>query len=119
MASRMGFDAYGIEAKDDLVHYARDFADQFAPDAQFAIGSFIPDAYEWNPADGDESVRTFIDEPEAYGEFGLDLCDFDLIYAYPWPTEHALYDHVVQQFARPGAIYLTYDAREGMNVTTV
>lgn len=119
MASRLGFEAYGIEAKEELVEYAREFADQFAPDAEFATGSFMPDEFEWDPAAGDESVRTFIDEPGGYGELGLDLEDFDLIYAYPWPTEHPLYNNVLRQFARPGAIYLTYDAREGINVATL
>ncbi len=119
MASRLGFDAYGIEAKDDLVDFSREFAEEFAPDAQFATGSFIPDAFEWNPAAGDESVRTFVDEPDAYGEFGMELCDFDLIYAYPWPTEHALYHNILKQFARPGAKFLTYDAREGIQVATI
>lgn len=119
MASRLGFEAYGIEAKEELVEYARDFAEQFAPDAEFATGSFMPDGFEWDPAAGDESVRTFIDEPAGYDEIAMELADFDLIYAYPWPTEHSLYDNVLSQFARPGAIYLTYDAREGIHVATI
>lgn len=119
MASRLGFDAYGIEAKEELVDYSRDFAEEFAPEATFGTGSFIPDAFEWNPADGDESVRTFVDVPAAYDEIDMELSDFDLIYAYPWPTEHALYNNVLKQFARPGATFLTYDAREGIGLATI
>ena len=91
MASRLGFDAWGIEAKPELVEYSRDFARRLAPSATFGVGSFIPNQFNWDPANGDESVRTFIDLPDAYGELDISLADFDLIYAYPWPTEHELY----------------------------
>jgi SAM-dependent methyltransferase len=118
MASQLGFDAYGIEAEDELVDYSREFAEQYAENAKFATGSFIPDEFEWGPEKG-ESVRTFVDVPDAYDQFDLELEDFDLIYAYPWPTEHSLYDNVLSQFARPGASFLTYDAREGIGLETI
>ena len=114
LASRLGFDAYGIEAEAELVDYSRQYAEDYAPDAIFATGSFIPDDFEWNPGAGDESVRTFIDVADAYSELDMQLQDFDLIYAYPWPTEHELYWNVLRQFARPDALFLTYDAREGI-----
>lgn len=119
MASRLGYEAYGIEAADPLVEYSRDFAADLAPDAVFGSGSFIPDQFEWDPGVGDESVKTFIDLPDAYGEIDMDLRDFDLIYAYPWPTEHALYHNFLGQFARPGALFLCYDAREGIYVKDI
>lgn len=119
MASRLGFDAYGIDAKAGLVEYSREFASEFAPNAKFGVGSFIPDEFEWDPGNGDESVRTFIDLPDAYDGLDMSLADFDLIYAYPWPTEHDLYYNFLGQFARPGAQFLTYDAREGMDLKTL
>ena len=114
MASRLGFDAYGIEAKPELVEYSRNFAAEYGPGARFEVGSFIPDQFQWDPAGGDESIRTFIDLPDAYAELDMSLSDFDVIYAYPWPTEHDLYNNFLAQFARPGASFVTYDAREGM-----
>ena len=45
MASRMGFDASGIEAESKLVDYSTDLADAFSSTAQFAHGSFIPDEF--------------------------------------------------------------------------
>ncbi len=116
MASRMGFDAYGIEAEMDLVDYSRDFAMQYAPQAKFAMGSFIPDAFDWNPANGDEVVRTVVDAPSGYDELDMQLRDFDLLYAYPWPDEHVLYHNIIRQFGRSDAILLSYDAREGIDV---
>lgn len=119
MASHLGFKSFGIECQPELVDLSREFAAAMNSTAEFACGSFIPDGYRWNPSDGDESVRTEIDLPDAYGELDMQLDEFDLIYAYPWPTEHGLYDNVLRQFARSGALYLSYDAREGMNLVSL
>ena len=116
MASRMGFDAYGIEAEPELVEHARNFAKTYGPEARFASGSFIPDEYVWNPAAGDESLKTEIDVASAYDKFDLELRDFDLIYAYPWPDEHTLYHNILRQFGGDHAMLLSYDAREGMGL---
>jgi len=116
MADRLGYEAVGIEAKDLLVDFAEDLATEFNSDAEFGRGSFIPDEFEWNPASGDESIRTIIDVPDGYGELGIELRDFDLIYSYPWPTEHALYHNVMKQHANPHSALLTYDAREGLGL---
>ena len=114
MAQQLGFASYGIEAKQPLVDYSIDFADQMGIDATFACGSFIPDSFEWDPSISDEPVRTFIDVPEVYDEIDMELSDFDLIYAYPWPTEYSLYINFLTQHARPDALFVCYDAREGM-----
>lgn len=119
MADLMGFRSYGIEAESMLADYSLDLADEFDSDVQLVCGSFIPDGFEWNPASGDESVKTFIDVADGYSKLDLELDDFDLIYAYPWPTEHALYRNVLRQFGRPGVMLLSYDAREGIGTTIV
>ena len=119
MADYLGFEAHGIEAKESLVDFANQYAQGMGANAVFAAGSFIPDDFEWDPSAGDESERTFVDLPDAYQALDKELSDFDLIYAYPWPTEHILYDRIVDSFARPGAIYVNYDAQEGMNTRTV
>lgn len=116
MASRMGFDAYGIEAESDLIDYSDDLASVHDSTAQFAHGSFIPDEFVWNPSKGDESERTSIDLPAGYEQLDLDLQDMDLIYAYPWPTEHSLYHNILNEFGAPNVKLLTYDAREGISL---
>lgn len=118
MASRMGFDAYGIESEEELVDIANLLAEKYAPNAIFAHGSFIPDEFEWQP-DSDEDVdRTEVDIPAAYDLLDLEICDFDIIYAYPWPDEHGLFHSIFQQFSRPGATFITYDAREEIQIET-
>ena len=116
MASRMGFEAYGIEAEPVLVEYSENLAHAYGPKARFAQGSFIPDEFEWNPANGDDVIRTVIDAPSAYDELEMELRDFDLVYAYPWPDEHILYHNIIREFGRSDALLLSYDAREGIDL---
>ena len=119
MASRMGFEAYGIEAEPRLVNYSEDFAQIYGPEARFALGSFIPDEFEWNPADGEEVCRTVIDAASAYDDFDMELRDFDLVYTYPWPDERVLYHNIMRQFGCRNALLLSYDVREGMELVRV
>ena len=117
MASRLGFESYGIEVKPELVHQARQLAIRFGAQPTFAVGSFIPDDFHANVRQGDEFYRTETNDLDAYGEFKMDLGDFDLIYAYPWPEEHAVFRSIVRRCAAPHALYLRYDAREGLSLT--
>ena len=116
MASRMGFQAYGIEAEADLIEHSENLAQTYGPQARFAQGSFVPDDFEWNPADGDDVYRTVIDTAAAYDELDMELRDFDLIYAYPWPDERSLYHNILRKYGQPGALLLIYDAREGIEL---
>jgi hypothetical protein len=116
MASRMGFEAYGIEAEPALVEYSEGFAQAYGPNARFAQGSFIPDDFERNPADGDDVCRTIIDAASVYDELEMELQDFDLVYAYPWPDEHTLYHNIMRKCGRRESLFLSYDAREGIEL---
>ncbi len=116
MASRMGFDAYGIESEPDLVEMSRTFARTYGPDARFTRGSFIPDEFEWNAADGDEMHWTEVDAPAAYDELEMELSDFDLVYAFPWPDEHVLFRNIMRKCGHRDALLLSYDSREGIQL---
>ena len=118
-AAAMGFEAYGIEAEEELVILSEELAEAFELDVEFAHGSFIPSDFNWDPATGANVTITQIDLPDAYPELGLDLADFDIIYAYPWPDEHGLLQDIVNQFGRRGAQLFTYDAHEGVQVTQI
>ena len=49
MASRMRFEAYGIEAEQVLVVYAETFVQAYGSKTRIVQGCFIPDDFEWNP----------------------------------------------------------------------
>ena len=117
MASRLGFEAYGIEAEGVLVDFSRELAKRFAPAAQFALGSFIPDEFVWEPDMGEEVHITQIDVPSGYDDLEMELRDFDIVYAYPWPTEHELYHSIMRRCGSEHSLLLMYDAREGMGQT--
>ena len=112
MASRMGYDAYGIESEEELVDHSRDFAEKYGPEAQFAHGSFIPTDFVWDPGEV-EVFRTVIDLPGGYDDLDMEIRDFDLVFGFPWPTEHMLFHKIMQDYCHPGAMFLTFDATEG------
>ncbi len=116
MASRMGFEAYGIEAEQVLVDHSEILAQAYGPQACFTQGSFIPDEFQWNPAAGDEVDGTIINAPSAYQDLGMNLREFDLVYAFPWPDEHTLFHNIMRQFGGKDSLLLTYDAREGLRL---
>lgn len=116
MASNLGFEAYGIESEPHLVDWSRKLAEKYGPNAQFATGSFIPAEYEWSPEFADESFRTEVDVEPAYEDLDMELRDFDLVYAFPWPDEQALYHDIMRQRGGENGLLLTYDAREGIRL---
>ncbi len=117
MASRLGYDAYGIEIRPELVLEARQLAERFSASVQFAVGSFVPEEFTANLRDGDEFHRTDMQEQSGYDELDMELRDFDLIYAYPWPEEHTLFRSIIRRCGAPQALYLRYDVREGLSLT--
>ncbi len=114
MADLMGFEAYGIEAELTLVELSEGLAKKYGASAKFAHGSFIPEEFEWDPASGDEDCRTMLDIEPAYSQLDMELRDFDLVFAYPWPTEHALYRRIMRDSCGDRTLLLMYDAREGL-----
>jgi hypothetical protein len=114
MASTLGFDAYGIESESHLVDWSRKLAREYGPEARFTTGSFIPEDYEWDPECADESFRSEVDAPPGYDDLDLELCDFDLVYAYPWPDEYSLFLDIMRQCGGRNSLFLIYDVREGM-----
>lgn len=117
MASRLGFDSYGIEVKPDLVHAARELAERFNATPLFATGSFVPEEFSSNLREGDEFHRTETQDRPAYDELDMELRDFDLVYAYPWPEEHTIFRSIIRRCASPNTLYLRYDVREGLSLT--
>lgn len=118
MAAQMGFDAYGIEIEPELVEHACILAERFDSDAKFVCGSFIPGEYQEQSIRGEEFHRTVCNAAPAYDEIDMELRDFDLVYAYPWPDEHLVFRSIMRRCGAPGAALICYDAREGISTTT-
>jgi hypothetical protein len=119
MANRLGFDAYGIEAEPGLVKLAEGLAKKYQANPRFVVGSFIPAEYEEDLAAGEEFIRTLTTATPAYDEMDMQLRDFDLVYAFPWPDEHGIYRSIMRRHASRHALYMRYDAREGLSLSRV
>jgi len=120
VADLLGFDAYGIEIEPWLVEAATDLAERFGSSATFVEGSFFPRGFDavGLQADADFHV-TYDAAPSAWDELGLELDDFDLVYAYPWPGEEPLFERLLRAAGRRGATFLRYAADEGFSTVAI
>ena len=120
VAGMLGFDACGIEIDRDLHDAATELAEDFDIPVEFINGSFIPagadDLIERASVDGDDKfmLNTFTDG--SYDDLGLDVCDFDLVFAYPWPHDEELTDILFERYAAHGALLLTYSGLESVRI---
>jgi hypothetical protein len=116
MADLLGFEAYGIEIDPELVATARDLAERSESNARFAVGSFLPDGYEWKPDSGDGRLGTIGRGASGYPELGRGLEDFDLVFAFPWDGETPIMHDLMQRRGGSGASLLLYHSKEGLQV---
>ncbi len=114
LADLLGYEACGVEIEPWLVESARELAERFESEASFIEGSFLPRGW-LSRVDADFAV-TYDGAPSAWDELGLDLADFDVVYAFPWPGEEQLFHDLVHEYARPDALFVTYGSDEGFVV---
>ena len=117
MADLLGFEAYGIEIEPWLVNRSIECAEDFGSGAVFAEGTFVPTDYqdEIELLSGDFLTPT--DGADAFAELGLELSDFDLVFAYPWPGDEEWLGELMRRHARADAILLTYDVTDGFRTS--
>ena len=114
MADMLGFEAYGIELDDQLVHQAREIARSKASGARFAAGSFLPTGYRWGRRTGDGRLGTIGQGRSGYLELGIPLDDFDVIFAYPWSGEEPILLDLMSEYGRRDALLLMYSGNDGI-----
>jgi len=108
MADLLGYEAYGIELDEALVHTARDLAQRYGSRATFAAGSFLPVGYTWRTRDGDERLGTVGLGASGYVALGHPLDDFDLVYGYPWDGEEEMMHDLMRAYGSPEADLLLH-----------
>jgi hypothetical protein len=114
LAALLGFDAHGIEIDPALVAASRELLAAQGLRATIAHGSFLPTDDEASERLADLETRTVLGAADGYDELGRDLDDFEVVFAYPWPTEEELYCDLFRRLADYGAVLLTYSRTEGM-----
>lgn len=114
LALLLGYEAHGIEIDPGLVALSRRLLEDHGLDARIQQGSFIREDYARAEQISDLETTTVLSGAEAYGEMDLGIEDFDVIFAYPWPSEEEQYCDLFLCFADYGAVLLTYSMTEGM-----
>lgn len=108
MASLLGFDACGIEVDAELVGEARRLAEDFDATVEFVQGSLIPDGAEVALEANEDFHWLDSTSDSGYDELQLDIDDFDIIYAYPWPGEEQVIERIFDRYAAVGSILMTF-----------
>lgn len=116
LAATREMESVGIEIQPTLVDQANRLAGELGLSSRFYCGSFVPhDISEIIEISRDvEHVATI--EGEVYEEIGLELDDFDLFFAFPWPGEEHFFESVFLAGAAVNALLLTYRGRNGMHL---
>ena len=116
LGARMGFDASGIEVEPSLVDDALELAEIHGIDATFVCGSFLPEDAGFDPQDLGEFAWLDTSTASAYDELELEIDDFDLVFAYPWPGEEEVVATLFDLYAARGACLLTNHGLEGLRL---
>lgn len=98
LARRLGWAARGVDIEPRLVKTASALAASHDIDVSFHEGSYKPAGL----FDLDTAVEDF------RTEHGLELFDFDVIYAYLWPAEAHAVTTAIAKHAHEGTIFLRY-----------
>ncbi len=99
LAARLGLDAIGIEAEERLLQEGRKTIAAWDQPVELIHGNFLPpDMEQW----ADDPTLPSLGHPVAcgYDQLGLEVDDFAMIFAYPWPGEE---DFLKEVFARSAA----------------
>ena len=126
LAAMLGFKAYGIEINQELVQEARQLAKDFDLSTEFACASYIPEGFESyydSIADSTQLTKRMGLPSEwqwesnfSLGAFEMDIDDFDIIYAYPWPGEALMMEELFDRTAAEKAILVTYSGNDDLNI---
>jgi hypothetical protein len=116
LADLLGFEAYGVEIEPTLVEVAERLAEEVGSGATFVEGSFVPTEYRDEVDLLESEYLTPTEGADAYGEMGLEIADFDLVYAYPWPGEEDWLIEMVRRFGGPRTSLMIYTVRDGFEI---
>jgi hypothetical protein len=113
-ASLLGYDAHGIEWDDAMVAAAEQLAAQHRVRVPFVAGSFVPPGSDALLDRAELTTRTVLQSDDAYDRLERDLDEFDVVFAYPWPEEEALYRRLFARGAADGAVLVLYGQLDGV-----
>ncbi|MFN7733652.1 MAG: class I SAM-dependent methyltransferase [Pirellula sp.] len=108
MASILGWEAIGIEAEEFLVDQARRFLTAEKLPGEIWHGNFLPPGAERWAKHQANHASLFHRIPSAYADRDLDIDDFAIVFAYPWPGEDTFLKEVFRRTAADEALLLVF-----------
>lgn len=116
LAAMVGFGACGIEFETDLVELSIRLARHYHLKADFYHGNFVPHGGQKIAEEVSEFEWLAVGGPDPYDQMELEIDDFDVVFAYPWPGEERVIERLFERFASDGALLITYDGTEGVRL---
>ncbi len=116
LASALGYEATGIEIDRELVRASRDLLETHGLDVDILEGSFIPQEYADRAYVSHNETRTDLHGAGAIDEVDVEIDDFDVIFAFPWPDEEPMFLDLFARYAATGTILVTYHSLEEFRV---
>jgi hypothetical protein len=116
LAATVGFEACGIEFEADLVDLSRRLARDHHLKVDFCRGNLVPYGGQRIAEGVDEFQWLAVGGPDPYEPLGLEIDDFDVIFAFPWPGEERVIARLFDRFAANGALLMTYNDVEGIRL---
>ncbi len=116
LAAMVGFEACGIEFEADLVDLSNRLAADYHLNVDFACGNLVPHGGQKIAEEVDEFQWLAVGGADPYERLGLDIDDFDVVFAFPWPGEERVLSRLFDRFASDGALLMTYNDVEGIRL---
>lgn len=107
LAASLRLDAIGIEAEMDLLRQGQRTIQACGVEVELVHGNFLPPSAE-RFADDPTLPSIGHDVASAYPALELELDDFALVYAYPWPGEDDFHELVFDHYAAEGALLMLF-----------
>ncbi len=108
LASQLGWEAVGIEAESFLVDQANRFLARNRLKGEILHGNFLPRGSERLASSQSNHASLFHQVVIAYEQHDLELDDYALVFAYPWPGEHHFLQEVFRLYAGDGALLMMF-----------
>jgi len=84
--------------------------------ADFCRGNFVPHGGQKIAEEVSEFEWLAVGGPDPYDQMGMEIDDFDMVFAYPWPGEEQVIERLFDRFASDGALLMTYNGAEGVRL---
>jgi hypothetical protein len=114
LGATLGYETCGIEIDGRCVSASRALLKDHNLDVAILEGSFVPEEYAEQQEMNSDGMGTILWGPGAIDEVDVEIEDFDIIFAFPWPDEEEMYSDLFARYAAVGAILVTYSALNGI-----